>query len=209
MSSSGRVEVQESPRERLLSAMLDELEEKGFRDVSVGAVLRAAGLSEADFEKEFGDKDECLFAVYDFLAARLVERATMDCNSREPWPKRIATGLTALLEELATKPEVAEVVTRSFPGNRPSTYQRYVDLLARFKPLLREGREYSGLTEELSAEVETLAVGAAEAIIFSEIDTGRASRLPTMVPEILFSVLVPFMGPARAADEMRIALADL
>jgi AcrR family transcriptional regulator len=201
--------VQESPRERLLGAMLEELEEKGFQDVSVAAVLRAAGWTEADFEEEFGDKDACLFAAYDFLAARLVERATMDCSSVEPWPNRIATGLTALLEELASKPEVAEVITRSFPGNRPSTYQRYVDLLARFKPLLREGREYSGLTEELSAEVETLAVGAAEAIIFSEVDTGRASRLPTMMPEILFSVLVPFMGPARAADEMRMASADL
>jgi hypothetical protein len=53
--------------------------------------------------------------------------------------------------------------------------------------------------------VELLAVGAAEAIIFGEVDAGRAGRLPQMLPEILFSVLVPFMGPDRAADEMRTA----
>jgi hypothetical protein len=72
---------------------------------------------------------------------------------------------------------------------------------------MEEGREYSEADEELPTEVELLAVGAAEAIIFAEVDAGRAQRLPGMMPEILFSVLVPFMGPDRAADEMRNAAA--
>lgn len=100
-------------------------------------------------------------------------------------------------------------MTRLFPGIRPATYQRYVDLLARFLPYMKEGREYSEVEEELPGEVELLAVGAAEAIIFAEIDADRAGRLPKMAPEILFSVLVPFMGPDRAADEMRNASAAL
>jgi len=194
-------------REALLRAMLDELVAKGYRGLSVEAAIRAARVSLAEFEADFGSKDECLYAAYQSLADRFVARASARCDAAEPWPERVRTGLSALLEELAGEPRLALALTRAFPGIGPATYERYVDLLERFVPLMEEGRAYSEVEEELPGEVELLAVGAAEAIIFSEVDAGRAGRLPTMLPEILFSVLVPFMGPERAADEMRSAAA--
>jgi hypothetical protein len=48
-----------------------------------------------------------------------------------------------------------------------------------------------------------LAVGAAEAIVFEEIEAGRAAQLPALAPAILFSVLVPFLGPEAASAEMQ------
>lgn len=196
-------------REGLLRAMLLELAEKGYPQMSVEAALRAAGVSAAELEAEFGDADACLLAAYDSLADRIVERATTGCDATEEWPERVRRGLASLLDELAADPAMARVLTRSFPGIRPATYQRYVDLLERFVPFVEEGREYSGLAEELPGEVELLAVGAAESIVFNEVDAGRAERLPRLMPEILFSVLVPFIGPDRAADEMRNAAAAL
>lgn len=192
-------------REKLLRAMLEELAGKGYRDASVESALAEAGVSAAEFEVEFGGKDECLFAAYDRLTEVVVAKASAGCEGSQPWPDRIRAGLEALLRELAAQPQMAVAVTRSFPAIRPAAYQRYVALLSRFVPLMREGREYSEVDEELPGEVELLAVGAAEAIIFGEVDAGRAGRLPQMLPEILFSVLVPFMGPERAADEMRSA----
>jgi len=192
-------------REMLLRAMLEELVEVGYGDASVERAREAAGVSAAEFEAEFEGKDDCLFAAYDCLTERVVATASGDCDQTGPWPARVRSGLEALLQAVAAYPALATALTRSFPGIRPAAYQRYVDLLSRFEPFMREGREYSGLEEELPGEVELLAVGAAEAIIFGEVDAGRASRLPQMLPEILFSVLVPFMGPDRAADEMRSA----
>lgn len=196
-------------RQRLFEAMLLELGEKGYQETSVEDAQRAAGVSAAEFEAEFGGKDGCLFAAYDHLTGRVVERATTGCRDEEEWPERIRAGLTTVLEELAAQPAMARVMTRSFPGIRPSAYELYVDFLARFLPFVHEGRSYSGLAEELPGEVELLAVGAAEAIIFNEVDAGRAEELPKMMPEILFSLLVPFIGPDRAADEMRSASAAL
>jgi AcrR family transcriptional regulator len=194
-------------RDDLLRAMLDELALAGYEEASVERARAAAGVSAAEFEAEFDDKDECLFAAYDRLTDEVVARASLECAGSAPWPERIRVGLEALLDELAAQPLMARALTRSFPGIRPAAYQRYVELLGRFVPFMREGREYSEVEEELPGEVELLAVGAAEAIIFGEVDAGRAERLPQMLPEILFSVLVPFMGPDRAADEMRSAAA--
>lgn len=194
-------------RERLLRAMMDELAARGYRGASVERARTTAGVSEADFAAEFGGKDECLFAAYDWLTDEVVARTSAECDGEERWPERVRLGLEALLRDLADQPHLAVAVTRSFPGIRPAAYQRYVDLLSRFVPFMVEGREYSEVDEELPGEVELLAVGAAEAIIFAEVEAGRAGRLPQMLPEILFSVLVPFMGPERAAEEMRTAAA--
>ena len=192
-------------REALLMAMLSELGEKGYGETSIERACEVAGISVAEFEAEFGDMDTCLFAAYDHLADRILTQATAGCEAGDPWPERIRAGLIALLALVASDPEMARVMTRSFPGVRPATYQCYVELLERFLPFMKEGREYSEVEEELPIEVEMLAIGAAEAIIFSEVDAGRSAGLPAMAPEILFSVLVPFMGPDRAADEMRAA----
>lgn len=196
-------------REALLGAMLDELTAKGYDGASVEDAMRMAGVSPADFATEFKDKDECLYAAYDHVTEQMLAKVSGGCRATEPWPDRIRSGLMTLLSELASRPRMAQAITRSFPGIRPSAYQRYVQLLSRFEPFMEEGREYSEVEEELPGEVELLAVGAAEAIIFGEVDAGHAERLPAMMPEILFSVLVPFMGPDRAADEMRSASAAI
>lgn len=192
-------------RDALLRAMLDELVGKGYGEASVERARQAAGVSAMEVAEEFGDIDDCLFAAYDRLTDRVVAKTTAECDAGDPWPERVRVGLETLLGELAAEPGMARAMTRAFPGIRPAAYERYVDLLSRFVPFMKEGRDYSEVDEELPSEVELLAVGAAEAIIFGEVDAGRTERLPQMLPEILFSVLVPFMGPDRAADEMRSA----
>lgn len=196
-------------RADLMRAMLFELSRHGYQDASLERVLAASGASPSEFEAEFADKDACLLAAYEDLTGRMVTRATAGCESSAEWPARVRDGLAAVLEAVAAEPEMAQVMVRSFPGIRPSFYERYVELLERFLPFMREGREFSGLAEELPAEVELLAVGSAESIIFGELDAGRAERLPSLMPDILFSILVPFIGPERAADEMKSASAAL
>jgi AcrR family transcriptional regulator len=196
-------------RDALLRAMLEELVTKGYRELSIEEVLERTHVSREEFERCFRDKDECLFAAYDLMTDHLLEQAQEGCDRTDRWPDRVRRGLAAVLEEIAAEPVIARALTRSFPGIRPSAYQRYVELLSRFVPFMEEGREYSEVEEELPGEIELLAVGAAEAIIFAEVDAGRCEGLPAMLPEILFSVLVPFMGPDRAAEEMRSASAAL
>jgi hypothetical protein len=175
-----------SDTEMPIDALLLELDSNGYTELSEG-------------------NDEALFAAYRSVCDRVVGKTMGACDEGEPWPERVRSGLKVLLDLLAAEPDLARVVTRSFPGIRPDTYQCYVDLMTRFLPAMRAGRDYSGVDEELPGEVELMAVGAAEAIIFVELDAGRADRLPQMLPEILFSILVPFIGPERAAEEMQSA----
>jgi hypothetical protein len=53
-----------------------------------------------------------------------------------------------------------------------------------------------------------MAVGGAEAIVFDEVVAGRVSGLPALLPDILFTLLVPYLGPEEAVEQMRRAQAE-
>jgi AcrR family transcriptional regulator len=194
-------------RERLLGAMLEEMAENDYRGAEVESALRRVGLNDG-WLAEFPDKDACLFAAYEQLTERLARKTAQACAAAGEWPQRVRLGLEALLGELAAQPAMARVLTRSFPSIRPEAHARYQRFVEGFAPLLREGREFSGIGEELPAEVEMLAVGAVEAIVFEEIEAGRAAQLAALGPAILFSLLVPFLGPEAASAEMQRAAAE-
>jgi AcrR family transcriptional regulator len=199
--------VREGQRTRLLEVMLEELAAQGYSEGTLAAVLSRAGVSEKEYFAEYPDFDAGLFAAYERIGERVRAVAVGGCEAGASWPQRVREGLWGVLEAIAAKPEIAEVATRRFPAIGAAAYERYGALISSFVPFLREGRELAEDGEQLPEDVELLALGAAEALIFVELEAGRAERLPTMGPEILFSILVPFLGPERAVAEMRAAAA--
>lgn len=195
LASSG---MDRAERERLFEVILGELAERGYEQMDLGDALAAAGVSRHAFEAEFADRDSCLFAAYDALTERLVRNAASSYDQTADWPERIKAGLETLLSEFASEPKTAEVLFRSFPAIRPTAYRRYMEFLETFTLCLRDGRELTEMEGEPPGEIEMLAIGAAEAIVFEEIEAGRARALASLTPSILFSLLVPFTGPERA-----------
>lgn len=199
LASSG---MDHAERERLFEAILGELAERGYEHMALERALAAAGISRDAFEAEFDDRDACLFAAYDELTERLVRNAASSYEQGADWPQRVKAGLESLLSELAAQPRTAQVLIRSFPAIRPTAYSRYMEFLESFTLCLREGRELTEMEGEPPGEIEMLAIGAAEAIVFEEIEAGRARALQSLTPSILFSLLVPFTGPERALAEV-------
>jgi AcrR family transcriptional regulator len=197
-------------RELLLEAMLRELGEKGRKGIRLARVLATSEVTREQFTAEYSDIDACLDAAYEQAAGRIADAVRVGCETaaghpdtdRRPWPTRVRRGLEALLAGLAGDPLLARALICGFPSLGGEAQRRYQVSVESFGTLLTTGREYSGVEEELPAGVEMLAVGAAEAIIFEEVASGRTEQLPRLGPSVLFSVLVPFLGPVSAAAEM-------
>jgi AcrR family transcriptional regulator len=194
----------EGDRARLLEAMLEELVEKGYGEVEVRDALERAHLGGEEWSTLFVDKDECLVAAFDQLTDQLRTAIVEGCAAGSDWPGRVAGGLRVLLVRLAARAQMAEALARTFPSIGPAAQARYQGFVESLGPLLTEGREFSGIADELPGEVELLAVGAAEAIVFEQIQAGRTAALAALGPEILFSVLVPFVGPVVASAAMEV-----
>jgi AcrR family transcriptional regulator len=194
-----------SQRERLLEAMLRVAAAKGYEATTVNDVIEVAGVSSASFEEMFEDKAACFLEAYDAVFDVLVAHVTaaFESAAEEPWPERIAAGLRALVELLATEADIARLSMVEVTAAGDDARARYRSALARFTPFLEEGREYSSQAEELPADTARFAIGGATSMIFDEIRAGRGPELKRILPDLVFAVLMPYLGPEQAEEEMR------
>jgi AcrR family transcriptional regulator len=194
-----------SQRERLLEAMLRVAAAKGYEATTVDDVIEVAGVSRETFGEMFEDKAACFLEAYDAVFDVLVAHVTaaFEAAVDEPWPERIAAGLRALVELLATEADIARLSMVEVTAAGDDARTRYRAALARFTPFLEEGREYSKQSEELPADTARFAIGGATSMIFDEIRAGRGPELVRILPDLVFAVLMPYLGPEEAEDEMR------
>ncbi|MGZ5348493.1 MAG: TetR/AcrR family transcriptional regulator [Solirubrobacterales bacterium] len=189
-----------SPRERILWSMARVVAEEGFESVTVTGVVERAGVSRETFNELFEDKKECVLAAHARVIDGLVAHVSRAFEGHGPWPQKIRRGLAACLEAFSAEPKVARMATVEVPATRPEARRCYRGALERFRPFFREGRDYAE-ADTLPPDTELMAVGGAEAIIFDEIVSGRTEELPNLLPDILFTVLVPYIGPEAAKAE--------
>ncbi len=64
-SEGGRGQVAELQRARLLTAMVQEVSERGAANVSVGHVVGRSGVSRRTFYEIFDDREDCFLAAFD------------------------------------------------------------------------------------------------------------------------------------------------
>lgn len=194
-----------SQRERLLEAMLRVAAAKGYEATTVNDVIEVAGVSRATFDEMFEDKSACFLeayeAVFDVLVAHVT--AAFESAAGEPWPERIAAGLRAMVGLLSVEADIARLSMVEVTAAGDDARARYRAALSRFTPFLEEGREYSKQGEELPADTARFAIGGATSMIFDEIRAGRGPELKRILPDLVFAVLMPYLGPEEAEDEMR------
>jgi AcrR family transcriptional regulator len=176
---------------------------KGYEATMVADVVEFAGLTEETFHDLFEDKAECFLEAYDAVIDVLVAHVTAAFESAadEPWPERIVAALRALLELLAVEADIARMAMVEVTAVGDSARERYRAALARFTPFLEEGRAYSGRGDTLPTDTARFAIGGATSMIFDEIRAGRGPELDRVLPDLVFAVLMPYLGPEAAENE--------
>lgn len=200
-----RAYVVRSERERVLEAMVRMAAAKGYEATTVADVIEYAEVSRDAFDEMFESKEACFLeayeAVFDVLIAHVT--AAFEAASDEPWPEQIAAGLGALVELLAMEADIARMAMVEVTAAGDDARERYRAMFTRFTPFLEQGRTYSGQGEELPADTARFAVGGATSMIFDEVRAGRGPELKRILPDLVFAVLMPYLGPEAAEDEMR------
>jgi AcrR family transcriptional regulator len=194
-----------SQRERLREAMVRVAAAKGYEATTVTDVIEVAGVSRTTFHELFEDKEACFLEAYDAVFDVLIAHVTaaFEATQGEPWPDRIAAVLRALVELLAAEADIARMAMVEVTAAGEDARERYRTALARFTPFLEEGRTYSGQGDELPPDTARFAVGGATSMIFDEIRAGRGPELERLLPDLVFAVRMPYLGPEAAEDEMR------
>jgi AcrR family transcriptional regulator len=198
--------VQQSQRERLLSAMVRVSAKKGYEATSVADILEVSGVGRETFYELFEDKQSCFLAAHRLLFEDFLAHVTEAYERPGPWPERVRIGLAALLEWLAVDPDAARVLVVEVGTVGPASRELFAETFTRVAALLDEGREESEQARVLG-NVSSIAGGAVFARIYEEIVLDRTAQLPQLLPQLTYQLLLPFLGEEAAREEQRRAAA--
>lgn len=178
---------------------------KSYEATTIEDVIEAATVSRETFDEMFASKEACFLEAYDAVIDVLVAHVSTAFESTvgQPWQDRIAAALRALVDLLAAEHDIARMAMVEVTAVGEDARIRYRAALGRFTYFLEEGRTASPRGEELPADTARFAIGGATSMIFDEVRAGRGPDLRGLLPDLLFAVLMPYLGPEAAEVEMR------
>lgn len=192
-----------SQRGRILSAMAKSSAEKTFAATTIADIVGHASISRATFYKHFTNKAECFHAATeDFLVELREVVSAVRSGVAESGSEEIREVTAALLERLAAKPDQAKLLLVEAPTVDPEIVMRYREMAmnALETELSRSGRR----STRNGADPE-IAFGRAKVIVADYVAAGKTAQLPTLLPELLYIALLPYVGQVAALELAKIS----
>lgn len=190
--------VAQNQRERLLAALAECLEEKGYDRTTVSLIGKRAGVSKSDFYKQFESKDACFIAAYDAAVERIRAQALAACAERESWAVGVLAALKALLEMFSAESAQAQLVLVEGLRAGRGVYDRYQVALQSFVPYLRDGAPAPAGGERPPEATDEAIVGGIASLLARRVLAGGVKKMPELLPDIAEFALTPYLGTAEA-----------
>jgi AcrR family transcriptional regulator len=193
--------VVSNQRERILDAVLQAASRSGYAAMRIEDVIAIAGVSRRTFYDHFANKEEAFLAAYELVLDQLLTGVRSAFGSGESWPSRVRRGLAAFLNLLASEPVLAQVCVVEALAAGPRALARRTAAMESFQALLMPPAGDALATTTAPPVAIEAIVGGIYEVIYSRVTTHRTEELPSLLPSLLHSALLPFAGPEVAEAE--------
>src|SRR6476646_4076118 len=195
--------VAQNQRDRILAAVAEACSAEGYGDMSVEDIIAAAGVSRRTFYEHFKNKEHAFLAAYDAVVAQLLQRVSGAVESADELTDKVRAGLGGFLGFLASEPAFARMCIVDVLAAGPEAVARRDGAMRGFAQLiLMNVRSVFGDDAPPALEVisETLVGGIYE-VVYARVLRREFDELPRLLPDLVYALLLPFLGPRAARDE--------
>ncbi len=193
-----------SQRQRIIDAMIDSCAEKAYATTTIADIVKRAGISRTTFYKRFPNKRACFDGALAFCLETVRAAAIESYDPSDSPPQALRKAAAAMLELLAARPGLAQLVMGDAVTVEPAVVVRYRSWIV---PAVEGLWEAAGEPPRPYAD-PALAFGRAQVLVFSQIVAGRAAQLPELLPEIVYIALLPLVGHEEAARQAQVATGE-
>jgi AcrR family transcriptional regulator len=194
--------VAQNQRERILAAVADVTAAASYAEMTVEDIIVTAGLSRRTFYEHFKNKDDAFLAAYDEASAELVEAIVTAVNAAEDFADSCRSGLGTFLDFLAVRPALSRMCIVEVLAAGPEAIARRNAAMRGFAALIEENaRKY--LDETAPALTAETIVGGIYEVVYTRVLRGEIRQLPELLPDLVYSALLPYLGPEAAGAERR------
>lgn len=185
-------------RERIVTALVDTVAERGYHATTVGDITKAAAVSRRTFYEHFADKEACFLAAYELITEHIRASMRAAAETFEEWPERVRAALAALLGFLSAEPELARLCMIEPVAAGGEIAALHQTTLRDFAEILKAGRPQRGEERPLPAATEEALVGGIVTLIVREISAGRTAELSKLLSDLIKITLAPYLGAEEA-----------
>jgi AcrR family transcriptional regulator len=191
--------IAQNQRERIITALVDTVAERGYNATTVANITKAASVSRRTFYEHFADKEACFLAAYEMVADHIRTSMQVAAEAFEEWPQKVRAALGTMLSFLAGEPELARVCMIEPIAAGGEIAAKHRASMQGFVEILKAGRpEHSG-ERPLPEATEATLVGGIVSLIVREINAGRAGQLEQLLPDLVELTLGPYLGGEEAS----------
>jgi AcrR family transcriptional regulator len=171
--------VLHNQRGRLVEAAMHVFGTRSFGEARVADVLERAAISRKTFYEQFADKEACFMAAYEAASVRVRDAVRAASRDQTNWDDSVRAGIEALLQFLASEPELARLLVVEVTGAGPSALRRRADAVRSFAAMLAQTSDEDA---PLGAQV---AAGGIWEVVHAWVLEGRADELPDLADALV------------------------
>jgi AcrR family transcriptional regulator len=194
---------EQSQRQRIIDAMIESCAEKTYAATTIADIVKRASISRTTFYKRFPNKRACFDGALDSCLEALQNAAAEARDPSDPPADALRKGAAAMLDLMASRPALAQLVMGDALTVEPLLVERYRELVIPAVEGLWNG---AGPSEPHSDPA--MAFGRAQVLIFSQIAANRTEQLRELLPEIVYIGLLPMAGHVEATKQAQLVAGD-
>jgi AcrR family transcriptional regulator len=186
----------------MLDAVVDVVSFQGYAAMSVEEIVSAAGVSRRTFYDHFSDKEDAFLQAFDQVTGELLRRVNAAYETSATFGEAVVACLRELLEFVAAEPRFADMCIVEVLAAGPAAVERRNAVLNELTELLeRAARTVPAGLHPRPLRAKT-AIGGIHEVVYSRVIQGQAAELPTLLPDLAYSVMLPYLGHERAEQEL-------
>ena len=199
--------VARNQRERIIAAVAQVASVHGYGEMSVQHIVREAGVSRRTFYEQFKNKDQAFMAAFDGASALLTASIRKAIEAETTPEAKVSAALSAFLEILAASPAFAKMCIVEALAAGPEAIDRRARAMEEFTTMFKEGAEEALGEHTPSPLIAETIIGGVYETVYRRVARGETAELPKLLPDLVESALLPYLGEERATAERERLLA--
>jgi AcrR family transcriptional regulator len=194
--------VERSQRARLIAALAQVSAEKGYATATVSDIVRTAHVSKRVLYEHFSSKADCFSAAVEAFGEASAERiAAAQSAPAGDWIDDLRQGLAGLLDAIAADPALAKLGFLDSIAARVGPREPYSAGGEQLRRLIERSLAAAPGGLDPAPGAQRSALGGALGLLTDQLIADQADRLPQMLPELMYIVLVPYLGQLEALNQ--------
>jgi len=190
-----------SERKRILDALIAIAAEHGYAETTVEMILQRADLDRAAFDRHFRGKYDCFLSAWQEINETCMREMLEAYNSHEEWPDKLRAVACEVVESLRGDPSRATFSVEVLAAGDAARARRDMTMRV-IASLIDAGRNEMEDPESVPHTTAEALAGSAYGQVYSRIVQGRGDELPELVPQLMSTAVMPYLGLEAAMEEL-------